>query len=178
VPLFVHVYEEQKVICNLCKQGFEYMEEEDNFTNNNLPMRFRNLKKSMRQHLKSMGHIAMVKSSRAATKEEEKAEARNRVIGATVGGLVYHLVYNGRPDSDLPLLIYRVKMPGGDTGDINHSTYLVSQLLPEIAEVVAGRLKRMLSSRMVATGNLPPVNIMADKATDKRCVVTNLWSLT
>jgi hypothetical protein len=44
----------------------------------------------------------------------------------------------------------------------------VPRLLPEISGVVEGRLKTFLSSRLVATGSFPPVNIMADKATDKR----------
>jgi len=82
--------------------------------------------------------------------------------------LVYILIYNGRPDRDLPKLIYRVKQAGGDVGDINHSHNLVGKLLPDIAQVVRSRIKKFMGSPMAATGSLPPCNITADKATDKR----------
>ena len=115
-----------------------------------------------------VAHVENVKKAKETAETEERLESRNRKIGKTIGGLVYHLIYNGRPDRDLPKLIYRVKQAGGDVGDINHSHHLVASLLPDIAEEVRSRIKQFLSTPMAATGGLPPVNIMADKATDKR----------
>ena len=143
------------VVCVLCGTIFQSLV-------------FRNLKVSLRRHLKLATHIEKGKEREQSALAEDKWEARNRSIGKTVGGLVYHLVHNGRPDSDLPKLIYRVKMAGGDVGDINHSHNLVGSLLPEISKAVKMRIKRFMNSPMVATGSLPPCNIMADKATDKR----------
>ena len=151
----------------MCKEDFVYKEEQTDFTKGSMGVKFPHLKHSLRRHLKSGNHKSMMKEA-GGTEIDEKEDARNTVIGRTNGGLVYHLVYNARPDDDLPLLIYRVKRAGGDVGDCNHSSHLVSRLLPEIAGAVSGRLKEYLSSPMVATGCLPPVNIMADKATDKR----------
>ena len=144
------------VVCVLCNTAFK--------THQNL----HHLKLSLRRHLKLVTHKEKVKESEQAAMTEERWEARNRTIGKTIGGLVYHLLYNGRPDTDLPKLIYRVKMAGGDVGDINHSPILVASLLPDISEVVGMRIKRFMGSTMEATGSLPPCNIMADKATDKR----------
>ena len=45
---------------------------------------------------------------------------------------------------------------------------MVDKLVPYISLAVKNRLKKLLNTRMEATGCLPPVNIMADKATDKR----------
>ena len=67
----------------------------------------------------------MVREAAGGAQVDEKEDSRNKVIGRTNGGLVYHLVYNARPDTDLPLL-YRVKRAGGDVGDCNHSADLVS----------------------------------------------------
>ena len=167
VPVFVYHYEEHLVRCNICKQTFGYKEEESNFTENHMSLKFSNLM-ILKRHLTRETHLQIKKELEGASVKDMEKEARNKVIGKTIGGLIYHLVYKGRPDRDLPLLIYRVKMAGGDVGDINHSHNLVAALLPEISGVVAGRLKKMLSTPMKATGSLPPVNIMADKATDKR----------
>ena len=168
VPVFVYHYEEHLVRCIICKQTFGYKEEEINFTENHMSLKFSNLKMILKRHLTRETHLQIKKELEGASVKDKEKEARNKVIGKTIGGLIYHLVYKGRPDTDLPLLIYRVKMAGGDVGDINHSHNLVAALLPEISAVVAGRLKKMLSTPMKATGSLPPVNIMADKATDKR----------
>ena len=146
----------KQLVCVLCDVAFR--------TEQNLA----NLKGSLRRHLKIVTHKEKVKESEEAAVTEERWEARNRTIGKTIGGLVYHLLYNGRPDGDLPKLIYRVKTAGGDVGDINHSHNLVAKLLPEFSEVVRMRIKRFMSSTMAATGSLPPCNLMADKATDKR----------
>ena len=45
---------------------------------------------------------------------------------------------------------------------------MVPKLLPHLANAVRRRMKQMLGSRLVATGCLPPVNILADKATHQR----------
>jgi hypothetical protein len=130
--------------------------------------RFRALKTSLQRHLKTINHIKMMNNMSTASKVDEKEEKRSKLIGRTIGGLVYHLVFNARPDNDLPFLISMVKKAGGDVGDINHSPTLVIRLSPEIAGVVEGRLMKYLGTRMAATGDLPPTNIMAGKATDKR----------
>lgn len=163
VPVYVYQEARKQVVCVICSQDFRYKGEETDFSGKLMDYKFSDLKKILRRHLKTMGHIQMVQERMEISKVDEKEEARYRVIGRTIGGLVYHLLYHGRPDEDLPRLIYRVRMAGGDVGDINHSHNLVAKLLPEISGVVAGRLKGFLSSRMVATGSLPPCNIMADK---------------
>ena len=167
VQCFVHLYEEQKVKCE-CGAEFGFKEEEDDFSDTNLPRNFRNLKRSLLIHLSTEKHKKKVKATQKQKEEEVKVELRSRKIDKTIGGLIYILLKNGRPDGDLPLLIHRVKQAGGDVGDVNHSKGLVGHVLPEIAAAVEGRLRTMLGTRMVATGQLPPINIMADKATDKR----------
>ena len=60
-----------------------------------------------------MSHVENVKKAQETAETEERLEARNRKIGKTIGGLVYHFIYNARPDRDLQKLIYRVKQAGG-----------------------------------------------------------------
>ena len=168
VVVFQHLKDRKEISCVMCDESFDYKEEETDFNGKLMGHRFSKLKFSLRKHLKSGNHIMMIQKEEKEAHVEKKEEARNRKVGGTIGGLVYDTIFNGRPDDDLPRLIYRVKMAGGDVGDLNHSKNLVPKLLPEISGVVEGRLKKFLSSNMVATGSLPPVNIMADKATDKR----------
>ena len=129
---------------------------------------FRAVKQSVKRHLVLPSHVQKEIQSERDREREERWESRNRRIGRTIGGLVYHLIHNGRPDGDLPVLIHWVKVGGGDVGNINHSHNLVAKLLPDIANTVKSRLQKFLGSIVPATGCLPPCNIMADKATDKR----------
>ena len=128
----------------------------------------RAVKQSVKRHLVLPSHVEKEKKRESDRKSEEHWESRNRKIGRTIGGLVYHLIHNGRPDGDLPVLIHWVKVGGGDVGNINHSHNFVGKLLPYIANTVKSRLQKFLGSIVPATGCLPPCNIMADKATDKR----------
>ena len=163
----VYQYEQHKVKCE-CGTTFKYKEDEEDFNKAKLSKKFTNLKKILRHHISVESHKKKMREREEEMEEEEKEESRNTKIGRGIVGVIYHLLRNARPDGDLPLLIYRMQQAGGDVGDINHSSNLVKALLPEIAAVVEGRVRRFLSTRMVATGQLTPVNVMADKATDKR----------
>ena len=77
------------VVCVLCNTAFK--------TN----VHFYHLKGSLRRHLKLETHNKKVKESELAAMTEERLEARNRTIGKTIGGLVYHLLYNGH----LPFMV-------------------------------------------------------------------------
>ena len=85
-----------------------------------------------------------------------------------IGRLVYLIVNDARADADLPVMIYMLQKAGADCGDLNHSSKFVTSLLPFLSKAVEDRVHRLLNTPMVATGCLPPVNIMADKATEKR----------
>ena len=51
VQCFVHHYEEQKVKCE-CGAEFGFTEEEDDFSDINMPRNFRSLKRNLLAHLK------------------------------------------------------------------------------------------------------------------------------
>ena len=121
-------------------------------------------------------HMLTVESMIAKDKQQSREESRNQAVGMRIGRLVYYLSYNARADADFTLLIYLMKRAGVDVGDINHSHHMVDKLLPYISQAVKNRLKKMLSTRMEATGCLPPVNIMADKPL-KRGTVSSWWVL-
>lgn len=87
------------------------------------------------------------------------------MVGMHNSRCAYHLLFTGRPDTDFPLLIYINKQNGADVGDLNHSFHFVHQFLPHCAKAVRQRVSTFLSSRMVATGCKPPVNIIMDKFT-------------
>ena len=106
---------------------------ESDFTEGKMGIKFSNLKGSLRKHLKSEGHKAMIKKEQGKEVVEAKEDARNKRVGKTIGGMVYHLVFHARPDADLTILIYLAKKGGADVGDINHSYKLVSSLLPDLA---------------------------------------------
>jgi hypothetical protein len=113
VVAFMYLDDKKQISCVICGVSFSYKEKETDFTGMLMGPRFAALKTSLRKHLKTGSHIKMVKDKEGVAQVEGKEEARNRVVGRTIGGLVYDIIYNGRPDTDLPRLIYRVKMAAG-----------------------------------------------------------------
>ena len=166
-----YCYEADKgcVVCQICDEKFLYEKDlKTSFTGENLSQKFSSLKRNLRRHLTKPRHLSKVKEEQIKEEQWEREESRNKAVGMRIGRLVYFIVFNARADTDLPILIYMLQKAGTDVGDINHSKILVSKLLPFIAKAVEDRVHRLLSTPMVATGCLPPVNMMADKATDKR----------
>ena len=155
VPEYEFQPEKEQMVCIVCGASFQ-------------KQKFFNLKNSLRKHLEAPSHIKKIMDDKVAQLTWAKEDGRNRAVGMRVGRLVYYLVYHGRPDIDLPVLVYASVANGLDMGDINHGRGFVTRLLPYLAGAVRRRMKEMLGTRMVATGTLPPVNLCFDKATHQR----------
>ena len=56
-------------------------------------------------------------------------------------------------------------MNGSDVGDINHSYRFPPEFLKSVARVIENHLKTYLKTRLRQTGNIPPLKVVADKAT-------------
>ena len=171
-PEFEHKAEKEnaEVHCIVCNTDFSYPSSEPSEFSaaEKLSRKFRNLKTSLVRHLACGQHCENIKEEEAKSRVWAKEEKRNRAVGITLGRMVYHLVKKGRPDTDFTDQVYLAVRGGADCGDINHSWILVTKLLPFLANEVRRRLKLMFGARLVATGCLPPVNILADKATHQR----------
>ena len=129
VPEFLHERERGKIVCQTCQEEFGC--EGD----------FWKVKKNLRNHLKTLKHKKMMVKNEEEEKRWVRDMGRTKSVGLTIGRMVYHLVYNARPDKDLPLHIYIAARGGADVGDINHSQNLVGKLLPHLAGAVERRLK-------------------------------------
>ena len=141
---------------------------DNDFTDKMISPKFSSLKRNLRRHLQTSAHLKKEEDMKAGEEQREREETRNRAVGMKIGRLVYHLVRHARPDADLTELIYLTNKAGADVGDFSHSHNMVGKLLPSLSGAVENRVTKFLGTRMVATGCLPPVNIMADKATDMR----------
>ena len=169
VPEFCYKAEKDCIVCEVCEEQFKYERElRDDFRGNNMSSKFSNLKKSLRRHLTRPKHISKVEEEQIKEEQWKKEETRNQKVGMNIGRLVYFIIFNARADTDLPILIYMLQRAGADVGDINHCKALVPSLLPFLSKAMENRVHRLLSTPLVATGCLPPANLMADKATDKR----------
>lgn len=156
--------------CIVCHTTFSYGKELEQDFRNLIIMedKFRSVKRSLRRHLQTSTHIIQGKAEEAKMILWTKEERRNRAVGLVLGRLVYYIIYKGRPDIDFPTLVYLSATGGSDCGDINHSFAFVLKFLPYLTGAVRRRLKKMLGTRLVGTGCLPPVGLMADKATHQR----------
>ena len=168
-PDFEYRQELSAMKCLVCGETFKYSSNlNQSFETCKMGSEFSNLKRHLKDHLSSGLHTSQAQSDEAAKLIWEKEEGRNKQVGLRLGRLVYFLIYHGRPHDDYTQLVYISVANGSDCGDINHSKKFVDFFLPYLATAERGRLKALLSTRMEATGCLPPVNIFADKATHQR----------
>ena len=169
VSEFHYKQDDGLVECLICLETFKYDGSLLNdFTEGKMEVKFSSLKRNLKEHFNTLKHRRCAQQQEKADEQCVREDRRSMAVGMRIGRIVYHLIYHGRPDTDLPLLIYSHHKAGADMGDINHSEGLVAKLLPDVAGVVSGKLKHFLNTRMVATGELPPINVMADKATHNR----------
>ena len=155
--------------CIVCSNTFSYPSELDqDFVGSSMDQKFRYLKRNLGRHLDSFIHKKHAQQEQAKAIISSKEVSRNKAVGLVLGRIVYYVIYKGRPDTDFPLLVYLSATGGSDCGDINHSFRLVSKFLPYLAKALRRRMKKMLGTRLVSTGALPPVNLIADKATHQR----------
>ena len=111
-----------QMICVVCGEHFKYSHHlNDDFSSSKIRREFSNLKTHLKDHLQSMKHRKKALELKATELINAKEESRNTAIGLRIGRLVYHLVFNGRPDTDLPLLVLTSIANGCDMGDLNHS---------------------------------------------------------
>ena len=155
-----------KVICEVCGVDFEYSRSlETDFHNKTMAPRFSHLKESLREHIDTETHTSKFTQAGEEAIQLEKMEKQSLNISVRVGRLAYYLIKKGRPDTDFPLLLYMNKKNGSNVGDINHSKNFPQKFVFSCAKAVQQRVSTHLSSRLVATGCRPPVNIIADKFT-------------
>lgn len=133
----------------------------------NLPPKFRNLKRHLKDHLLSNLHKKSVDLIEDIDKEKNKHATRETDVGLRIGRIAYRLYYKGRPYVDFEDEIALNIQNGCDMGDINHSIAFAKKFLSYVSIAVRNRLKVFLNDRLVQTGFQPPLKIIADKATWK-----------
>jgi hypothetical protein len=110
------------MVCIICGESFKYSNTlPQDYTGCKVAAQFSNLKSNLKRHLASQKHKKKSSDLEAASLIDEKEESRNKAIGLRIGRLCFHIYKQGRPFSDLPLLIHMSIANGVDLGDINHS---------------------------------------------------------
>eukprot|EP00112_Aurelia_sp_Birch-Aquarium-sp1_P001083 Seg11109.2 transcript_id=Seg11109.2/GoldUCD/mRNA.D3Y31 product="hypothetical protein" protein_id=Seg11109.2/GoldUCD/D3Y31 len=175
------VEEELKIVCRFCipekelpatsgnalPSGLFLINESMDGDSDILSSAFRNLKISISCHLKRDSHQQAISQDEALNIKAEKEAKRNNTIALHIGSACYNLYHRGRPYTDLEdelLLLHKCEV---DIGDINHSHEFAHNYLESVAEVVKGNIQQFLKRILLQTGFLPPVKVLADKATFK-----------
>ena len=160
---------EDKVVCISCGETFKYNKEwKQDFSNDKMSTEFSHLKGHLKDHILSQKHQQATITSKNQERIVAKHEAREKCIAERINRLAYFQIKHAVPDVHFTLLIYIAAVNGADVGDLNHSRWFLRQILPEYAHEIQRRLKSHLSTPMDATDDLPPVNVVADKATHQR----------
>ena len=143
-----------KLVCRVCDVSFKYSRNlESDFTQEKkLGLEFKNLKGTLREHLRSKRHEKAETELMSKELLQSKEERRNTAVGLRCGKLVYYLIKKGRPFDDYTTLIHLNAANGADMGELNHSHSFVLKFLPSLADEVRRRWEAFLSKPMAATG--------------------------
>ena len=161
-----------RLICVVCGGIFECPE--SSLEPSEKAKKFSSLKFNLKGHLKTAKHISKLAENDENSVYEERLKSREQAIAEKIGAICYFTIHTGRPNSDFPILVYLSNSFGTDLGDINHSKNFPGKFCPILAEinltfinfqVIRKRTNAHLSTRLAATGCLPPVNIIMDKFT-------------
>ena len=165
-PEFSYDEGTEKVVCQICKQDFNYDISLE--TGRNQSQSLVHLKSTLKTHLlKSDTHNSALQTVESQEKIEGKEETRNSKCGMNLGRTSYYLLSKGRPNSDFTPLLAMQHSNGCDIGDINHSTDFVKNISKSFSSVITGRLQKHFGTRLTQTGCLPPCKVVEDGATYK-----------
>lgn len=165
VPEFTYNDEIKKVVCEVCKEKFNYDISHEQ-QGKNQSQQLVNLKAHLKLHLeKSTSHKTALGSREAKETICRKEENRNDRCGMNLGRTSYYLLHSGRPSSDFTRLLSMQHNNGCDIGDINHGTDFLNKIGRSLSSVIMNRVKDHMSTRLPQTGCLPPCKVVEDSAT-------------
>ncbi len=133
----------------------------------NLTKSFTNLKKKIKTHLVNKTHTVNWGAWKEREEEIIRLGSRNYQVGMRIARICYFLFKTGGSERDFEIEVLRKINDGIDMGDLNHSHNFPPKFRPYIAKEIHRRMSTFLTSRMVQTGHLPPVNVGADKGTNR-----------
>jgi hypothetical protein len=134
----------------------------------NLPDKFRNLKKHVKRHVKqSTAHIENLQSQIKKQKEAEGKKTKNYEAGMNLGLICYKLYVKGRLFTDYEEDVLILKQAKANVGNLNHSRKFPPAFLPHVTKEIQSRMKQFITSKLQQTGHKPPLALSADKATYK-----------
>ena len=132
-----------------------------------LPKSFTNLKKKIKTHLVNKTHTANWDMWKEREEEVIRLDSRNNQVGMRIARICYFLFKTGGSERDYEIEVLRKINDGIDMGDLNHSHNFPPKFRPFVAKEIHRRMSSFLTSRMLQTGYLPPINVGADKGTNR-----------
>jgi hypothetical protein len=155
----VSVVLSSRFLCLVTSDGLE------DFTDKIQSREFLNLKRSLKRHLQTDVHITSTNEAANRANVEYKEDSRNKAVALRICRITYFLLKTGRPDTDFNTLIYIHSVNGSDLGNINHSYRFPPEFLKHVSSVIENNLKTFLKTRLIQTGHMPSLKVVADKAT-------------
>ena len=130
--------------------------------------KFRNLKKNVRNHLKTKSHTDKKLVVQARQRADELNSSRQRKVGMNVFRERYQGIMQSKSLLDFERDILRAKLCGSDVGDVNHSQFFAKKLDVAIYDEMKDRLKKNMNVKLDATDEKRPCGLLMDKMTPNR----------
>ena len=138
------------------------------FTTENQPLAFTNLKKSVARHLSTQTHKNNLLKADEDTTFARKQNILNQSVGLTLGKQAYRILKYGRPFKDFEVDMVLLSDAKVKVGNLNHSEKFAAGMRPAFATAINERVETYFKQPLPATSNIPPIGIVADKVTTKR----------
>ena len=148
-----------------CVPGLFIYSKEKEGDSKNQSLAFRHLKSHLKRHFMKEIHVENWEAWKKAEEAELKFKSRNQSVGLRVARTCYDCYKEGKSLRSFEKEITKAHLNGCDMGELNNSLQFVSKFRPFVAAECMKRTRKYLSTRLSATGFLPPLGVSADKGT-------------
>ena len=137
------------------------------FTEKNLPEKFRNLKKNIVHHIGTKNHKEADNSKKEQDKTEIKYQLFNYKAGIKLGKMVYSNVKERTSYAKYERDVANAASLGEEIGNINHGQVFAQNLTDAMGVEARIELTKYFNKILPCTGEKPPVSFSSDKMTMK-----------
>ena len=138
------------------------------FTDTNLPKKFRDLKKHIVQHIGSNNHKEAENKQKEQDKNDKSEEIYNKKVGMKLGKMIYSNVKERNSYTKYEHDVATAASNGEEIGNINHGKDFAKEVVEAMGIEIQIELTKFFHKTLPYTGEKPPVSFASDKMTMER----------
>ena len=147
---------------------YNFMAEGLDFTDTNLPNKFRDLKKHIVEYIGSKNHKEAENKQKEQDKHDKSMEIYNHKVGIKLGKMIYSNMKEMNSYTKYERDVTNAASIGKEVGNINHGKDFAIEVVAAMGVEIQIELTKFFHKTLPCTGEKPPVSFASDKMTMKR----------